>query len=1031
MEAVFPSTLATSCLDADIGRVSALLPSKSVLLVEPTDTVAAVCCALCERQLHDCLVRLPDGAYRIFDLAGLHRTLLLALWADTSALRVISVLGASSIEDVLNMYCGETHALKLVSPNTHFSEVLDHLLMSHIGGCSCHHMWTPVLVGEDGDDTAIARVFTCSDVLQLLIHCIRRDSCPALQEPAQSLLGEAFMAVPPRTVAADIPLQSAFDDLWTANSDGVVVLDDTNPELPLLRRALGSINVADVQYLFIIPPPEAALRLAAPCHDFVAFELEERASPRTGSNGNASDPFPHVDADQSCAAVASKLLVSRASCIALCSLERAELNRMVCARDIVSAFFVGGHFNDLTLDFGLLEFPLSIRNQALPALRTMSAHPPFDLNGSKRRRVTWADDNGTSTALASVLCFEAEERLPHRRSIQPVLALEDTHCEGGAADVNMMRLPGLRSVAAGPSTTPAASVVPGMSIDERTIFPDAVCSASRSVSSPFGSDCGEVSDLSDTVFNAVKSLTSSPKGDQWNKEGQHNLAKCGEGVAPPSGYSNNMQSVSSKKSQSQEYNFTGPAVTGSLVCSSLGVSLGIGEELQVVLYSEHNLVLFDARDHRAFARSLTEEQANAITRFKQSSCPLCHQRLSASWSFLVEGYFAMLHETIPQEVASFAASQTANKAAVCLGLHNISARLFNCGYYSRFFVEERKLGSGSFGAVYVCRHVMDEIDLGVFAVKQIALGDDTKRLRQLMREVKALERLRNMNVVDYKHSWLEVSRHSEMCPFVPFLFILMEYCNAGSLEGTIWPDGFVRGASDNAAKANMLNDALLWSIFLDICRGLRHLHSQCILHFDLKPSNILLHNDEICVDQALGRHSERMPRAVLSDFGSCNIQGDASCNVSGARIQGGCAVEFMAPERLRGQDGDAPADMWSAGIVLYAMCFGDLPFHSDNPEICREKVLQHREPIDPQTAGSADCNSTARDLVAALTARDPVSRPTAEAAERISAAAARSVNIARFGGPHDASIKEPDAVAVASSSPVLLSAPVPAASRMG
>ena len=66
------------------------------------------------------------------------------------------------------------------------------------------------------------------------------------------------------------------------------------------------------------------------------------------------------------------------------------------------------------------------------------------------------------------------------------------------------------------------------------------------------------------------------------------------------------------------------------------------------------------------------------------------------------------------------------------------------GYFNKISVrpwKERKLGSGSFGSVYLCTHMMDEIELGVFAVKKLALGDDARRLRQVVREVKALELL--------------------------------------------------------------------------------------------------------------------------------------------------------------------------------------------------------------------------------------------------------------------------------------------------
>ena len=179
-------------------------------------------------------------------------------------------------------------------------------------------------------------------------------------------------------------------------------------------------------------------------------------------------------------------------------------------------------------------------------------------------------------------------------------------------------------------------------------------------------------------------------------------------------------------------------------------------------------MLYDAHHQRAFARRLTQEQAQVLVRNRRhSSCPLCKQALSESWAFVVEGYWETIRKV-------FAANAGEEETAAIAQLHSIAAGLLNTGYYARFFREEEKLGSGSFGAVYLCTHMMDEIELGVFAVKKLALGDDAGRLRQVVREVKALEKLRHMNVIDYKHSWLEIDRHSELCPYVPFLYILME-----------------------------------------------------------------------------------------------------------------------------------------------------------------------------------------------------------------------------------------------------------------
>jgi len=236
-----------------------------------------------------------------------------------------------------------------------------------------------------------------------------------------------------------------------------------------------------------------------------------------------------------------------------------------------------------------------------------------------------------------------------------------------------------------------------------------------------------------------------------------------------------------------------------------------------------------------------------------------------------------------------------------------------------------------------------------------------------------LERLRHMNIIDYKHSWLEIDRHSELCPYVPFLYILMEYCNAGSLEASIWPrsPGFVRGSFDNVRRAQVLHEEMIWSLFEGVCGGLHHLHSRGILHMDLKPSNIMLHVED-------SGEGSSTPRPLLSDFGTCEILGEGPS----LGTHGGYAVEFSAPERLENEEVGEPGDMWSAGLVLYAMCYGDLPYHSENPEDCRRQVLAHRVLADEASWRSSRPRAF-WDLVCILTSRQPVARLTARQCETI------------------------------------------------
>jgi hypothetical protein len=60
---------------------------------------------------------------------------------------------------------------------------------------------------------------------------------------------------------------------------------------------------------------------------------------------------------------------------------------------------------------------------------------------------------------------------------------------------------------------------------------------------------------------------------------------------------------------------------------------------------------------------------------------------------------------------------------------------FNQGYYERFFWEVKKLGRGYRGSVFLCRHVLDNMVIGDYAVKKIAVGDNKSWLNRMLKEV--------------------------------------------------------------------------------------------------------------------------------------------------------------------------------------------------------------------------------------------------------------------------------------------------------
>ena len=139
-----------------------------------------------------------------------------------------------------------------------------------------------------------------------------------------------------------------------------------------------------------------------------------------------------------------------------------------------------------------------------------------------------------------------------------------------------------------------------------------------------------------------------------------------------------------------------------------------------------------------------------------------------------------------------------------------------------------------------------------------------------------------------------------------------------------------------------------------VLAGLRAAHAVDIQHRDIKPANVLLRPDG---------------RPVLTDFGIAAIQGSTALTIAGSFIG---TPDYMAPERVGGDDGDSAADLWSLALMLYVAVEGHHPLRRANTLATLAAVLSEDVP-PPRRAGP---------LTAALTAvlvRDPAARPDAEA----------------------------------------------------
>ena len=152
---------------------------------------------------------------------------------------------------------------------------------------------------------------------------------------------------------------------------------------------------------------------------------------------------------------------------------------------------------------------------------------------------------------------------------------------------------------------------------------------------------------------------------------------------------------------------------------------------------------------------------------------------------------------------------TPTSAAEDASLDGVPAK----GYYERYFKEERRLGMGAEGSVYLATHIisgnvlgkellamrfnlMEGNTKGTYAVKKIAVGTSKAYLVRMLREVRLLEALRHPNIIPYHHSWIDLTRFSTWVfslsplltdldsfgPPITALHVLMMYANAGNLD---------------------------------------------------------------------------------------------------------------------------------------------------------------------------------------------------------------------------------------------------------
>ena len=224
----------------------------------------------------------------------------------------------------------------------------------------------------------------------------------------------------------------------------------------------------------------------------------------------------------------------------------------------------------------------------------------------------------------------------------------------------------------------------------------------------------------------------------------------------------------------------------------------------------------------------------------------------------------------------------------------------------QFYKYGRLIGQGAFGKV--------NLGLNILTGRIVAVKSFNKNNSELTGE--------NMKKIKYETDLMKKLNHPnitkilEMFEDEKFFLIIMEYINGGNLFS------FVK-------KRRKLSEKTAKFLFRQIILGIKYIHEQNIVHRDIKLENLLIdlnNNVKIC-DFGIGRKLENKKQLLHDQCGT---------------------LMYMAPEILlsskeKGYEG-FPVDIWSAGISLYIMLSGTLPFNYKNKK--NHKINEEEEDDD-------------------------------------------------------------------------------------
>jgi serine/threonine-protein kinase len=218
------------------------------------------------------------------------------------------------------------------------------------------------------------------------------------------------------------------------------------------------------------------------------------------------------------------------------------------------------------------------------------------------------------------------------------------------------------------------------------------------------------------------------------------------------------------------------------------------------------------------------------------------------------------------------------------------------------------LGEGGLGQVHAAFDTVLQREVAVKSLRPELLND-TNFVERFRIEATSLARLNHPNITTIY----------SLIPDGKNLYMVMERVRGHTLDDIL----------QKRKAAIDIRESL--AIIAQAADGLAYAHSMGVIHRDIKPANLMIAENGVL---------------KIMDFGIARVRGSQRLTRTGSIVG---TLAYMAPEQLRGEEGDEASDLYSLAIVLYEMLSGNPPFSATSEyDLMQAQINQRPERLIPR-----------------------------------------------------------------------------------